>query len=84
MDKPFFTTKEPGKGTGLGLTTAYGIVCQSEGSVEVDTEPGAGSTFTVSFPRVEDAPVTVETLVVEDEAEVRTLVHASSSAVATW
>ncbi len=86
--EPFFTTKEPGKGTGLGLATVYGIVQQSGGSISVDSEPGAGSTFTICLPRVEEAAFAVEAasaqagrgsetvLVVEDEAEVRTLVHA--------
>ena len=47
---PFFTTKEVGKGTGLGLTIAYKIVTQHGGRIDVRTEPGAGSTFTVILP----------------------------------
>ena len=82
--EPFFTTKPVGQGTGLGLATVFGIVRQSGGSIQVDTSPGQGTTFSIYLPAVPRtpepsdarAPIRVgrgsETiLVVEDEELVR-------------
>jgi PAS domain S-box-containing protein len=86
--EPFFTTKEVGQGTGLGLSTVYGIVEQSGGWIDVSSAPGRGTTITVHLPRVEarqdraaraDLPAPAskpgaETiLLVEDEDAVRAL-----------
>ncbi len=84
--EPFFSTKGPSLGTGLGLATVYGIVSQNDGFITVYSEPGAGSTFKLYFPAVDDAVAEVEpdnptvdasttgtVLLVEDEAMVRAL-----------
>jgi hypothetical protein len=88
--EPFFTTKAIGKGTGLGLAMAYGIVKQSGGDIRVETEPGRGTTFKIYLPRVEQAveaavepapfdlhttPATETILLLEDEDALRGLMQ---------
>lgn len=87
--EPFYTTKDTGKGTGLGLATVYGLVKQHNGSISVSSEPGHGTVFTILLPAVDaepqdEAPRSEETtlfagndrhvLVVEDNAMVREMV----------
>jgi two-component system cell cycle sensor histidine kinase/response regulator CckA len=83
--EPFFTTKDIGKGTGLGMATVYGIVARCGGSIDVATEPGTGTTFTVYFPSAQwsegvahlpkritrAAGATATVLLVEDEDGLR-------------
>ncbi len=85
--EPFFTTKDKGVGTGLGLSTVYGIVKQHSGHVTVYSEPDRGTTFKIYLPRTGEAPIprthletarvrplgTETVLIVEDEEMVRQL-----------
>ena len=48
--EPFFTTKAPGKGTGLGLSIVYGVIQRHGGTIELDSIPGGGTTFTIRLP----------------------------------
>jgi PAS domain S-box-containing protein len=85
--EPFFSTKEQGKGTGLGLATVFGIVSQSGGGIAVASTPGAGTTFEIFLPAVAAEPVAVEpapaaspprqirrVLLVDDDPSVRQIV----------
>ena len=55
--EPFFTTKGPGKGTGLGLATVYGIVRQAVGFVSIDSTVGKGTSVHLNFPKAEPGPI---------------------------
>jgi two-component system cell cycle sensor histidine kinase/response regulator CckA len=81
---PFFTTKPLGQGTGLGLATVHGIISQSGGQMEVESEVGRGTTFTILLPTVAERPIAVSNvrlrraatpqetiLLVEDETALR-------------
>ena len=85
--EPFFTTKERGQGTGLGLSTVYGIVKQSGGSIYLYSEHGVGTTFKIYFPATTEScmpnapaivapgkrPLQATILLVEDELALRQL-----------
>jgi PAS domain S-box-containing protein len=88
--EPFFTTKPVGKGTGMGLSSVYGIVKQSEGAIDVESAPGRGSTFKIYLPMVPGSEAQAEPearpaparaglkgtlLLVEDEDSVRLFVR---------
>ena len=83
--EPFYTTKEVGQGTGLGLSTVYGIIQEHKGWIECDSQPGVGTTFRICIPVIEEEQQPVEKienvastsrgtetiLVIEDEETVR-------------
>ena len=85
--EPFFTTKGPGQGTGLGLSMAYGVATAAGGDLRIDSVPGEGTTVSIILPQVTPAPLTgeasqaaevarppqqtAEILLVDDDSEVR-------------
>ncbi len=87
MFEPFFTTKELGKGTGMGLAMVYGVVKNHAGTISVDTTPGKGTAFTVTFPAADTAVSAIQAvrpapasgrgtiLIVDDEEYIRSILQ---------
>ncbi|MGI2335489.1 MAG: GAF domain-containing protein [Dehalogenimonas sp.] len=88
--QPFFTTKDPGEGTGLGLSLSRSIILEHNGTIEVDSKLGVGTTFTIKFPLIQSQDIEPKTtpearrarrvvssahvLVVDDEPTIRALI----------
>ncbi len=87
MFEPFFTTKELGKGTGMGLAMVYGVVKNHAGTISVETSPGMGTAFTVTFPAANPAVSVMQAvrpapasgkgtiLIVDDEDYIRSILQ---------
>jgi CheY-like chemotaxis protein len=89
--EPFFSTRHSGKGTGLGLAVAKGIVAEHSGEIEVQSKPGAGTTFTLRIPAADSSPATAEArpaagakgdvLLIDDDQEVLVTLTRSLQAI---